>query len=217
MLIHIDAIHWLSNFPPEVSYLIVLAVVGIESIGVPLPGEVILMGAGLLASHGAINPGLVWAAGAAGAVVGDSTGYVLGRQFGYKLLRLLERFFPHHVNSRTISFAEHIFHKHGVKVVFFGRFIALLRIFAGPLSGILKLPYAKFFVANAAGGILWSGIAVWTVYFLGVVAERWFKQFSWIALVLAVIAAIVTAFISRRHIHALLEKDDVRQKRESES
>jgi membrane protein DedA with SNARE-associated domain len=205
---HIDVIGWLQGLSPVIIYGAVLVVVGVESLGVPLPGEIVLMSAALLASQGYIDPSIVWVAGAAGAIIGDSIGYSLGHHYGYKLLDRLAQWFPHHINTRTISLAQKVFHLHGIKVVFLGRFIAILRIFAGPLSGILKLPYPKFLLANALGGIVWSGLAVWAVYFLGIVAEHWFKRLSWIALGMALIIGTVVSLIFRRRMNEYLEKED---------
>ena len=93
--------------------------------------------------------------------------------------------------------AEHTFQRWGVAAIFFGRFIALLRIFAGPLAGALRVPYWKFLIANASGGIIWaSGTAV-LIYYIGKVAETWLSRFSWIALVVAIVGGIVTTLIIR--------------------
>ena len=83
--------------------------------------------------------------------------------------------------------AEKLFNRWGVRAVFFGRFIALLRIFAGPLAGALKMPYPRFLAANVSGGICWAGGTTALVYFAGMAAERWMERFSWIALVIAVV------------------------------
>ncbi len=202
---HIDL--WLQDLSPIVIYLIVAVVVGLESLGIPLPGEIVLMSAALLASHGYSDPMAIWVAGATGAVVGDSIGYALGHHYGYRLLDVLAKWFPRHINPQTIKLAKKVFHLHGIKVVFFGRFIAILRIFAGPLSGILKLPYRRFLLANVTGGIVWSGVAVWSVYFLGIVAEHWFKRLSWLALGIALIVGVIVSLVFRRRINEYLEKE----------
>lgn len=205
---HVDIINWLHTLSPVIIYITVFLAVGIESLGIPLPGEIVLMSAALLASQGVADPGMIWVAGATGAIMGDSTGYLIGRHYGYHLLIRFEKWFPRHVNKRTITFAEHSFHRHGAKLVFFGRFIAILRIFAGPLAGILKVKYGHFLAANAAGGIVWSGLAVWTVYFLGVVAEHWFKRLSWVALGAALVAGVVLSTIFRHRIDRYIDEAD---------
>lgn len=203
---HIDVLAWLYALPPMVIYVAVLLVVGTESLGVPLPGELTLTSAALLSSQGIANPWIIWAAGATGAIVGDSIGYYIGREQGYRLLRFLERLFPRHINSRSIKLAESVFHEHGVKTVFFGRFVAILRILAGPLAGILKMPYGQFLRANATGGIVWSGSVVWVVYFLGIIAEQWMHVFSWAVLIVGLVLGAVTSMVFRARVDAYLEK-----------
>jgi membrane protein DedA with SNARE-associated domain len=81
--------------------------------------------------------------------------------------------------------------------VFFGRFIALLRIFAGPLAGALKMRYLHFLAANASGGLLWAGGTTAVVYYAGLAAERWLSRFSWIALVVAILIGIGMTLLLR--------------------
>src|SRR5687768_7708747 len=114
------------------AYLLVGLVIGIESMGVPLPGETTLIAGALLASQGQLNVGFVIGAAAAGAIIGDSVGYYIGRKAGRGLFERLGRRF-HHFSPERIEKAEKYFHKYGVWTVFFGRFVALLRIFAGPM------------------------------------------------------------------------------------
>lgn len=83
--------------------------------------------------------------------------------------------------------AEAKFDKWGMWAVFFGRFVALLRIFAGPLAGVLKMPYWKFLIANVLGGIVWAGGTTALIYSVGMVAESWLKRFSWLGLVAALL------------------------------
>ena len=83
--------------------------------------------------------------------------------------------------------------------MFFGRFIALLRILAGPLAGALRMRYPRFLAANAAGAVCWAGGTTAVVYFLGLAAERWLARFSWVALALAVVAGFaMTRFLKGR-------------------
>ncbi|UAC02309.1 DedA family protein [Dactylosporangium vinaceum] len=179
-------------------YLLVGGVIGIESMGVPLPGEITLVTASLLSVTTSVSPWLVAASAAAGAIIGDSIGYVIGRRGGRPLLERVGRRFPKHFGPEHLAKAERSFRKWGVWAVFFGRFIALLRILAGPLAGALHVPYPKFLVANATGGIVWSFGTVFAIYSLGQVAEKWLKDFSWIALAVAVVAGAATTLYLRR-------------------
>ena len=189
----------LHSIPPLAVYLVVGGVVGIESLGIPLPGEIVLVSAALMSSHHdlAVNPVGVGIAAVIGAVVGDSIGYTIGRRFGMPLFDRLGRRFPKHFGPGHVALAEKLFNRWGVRAVFFGRFIALLRIFAGPLAGALKMPYPRFLAANVSGGICWAGGTTALVYFAGMAAERWMERFSWVALVIAVVCGITAAILLR--------------------
>jgi membrane protein DedA with SNARE-associated domain len=189
----------LQSIPPLAVYLVVGAVVGIESLGVPLPGEIVLVSAALMSSHHdlAVNPVGVGVAAVIGAVIGDSIGYTIGRRFGMPLFDRLGQKFPKHFGPGHVALAERLFNRWGVRAVFLGRFIALLRIFAGPLAGALKMPYPRFLAANVSGGICWAGGTTALVYFAGMAAERWMERFSWIALVVAVVCGITAAILLR--------------------
>jgi membrane protein DedA with SNARE-associated domain len=194
---NVDAL--LQSIPPLAVYLVVGAVVGIESLGIPLPGEIVLVSAALLSSQHdlAVNPLGVGVAAVIGAVVGDSIGYSIGRRFGLPLFDRLGRRFPKHFGPGHVALAEKLFNRWGVRAVFFGRFIALLRIFAGPLAGALKMPYPRFLAANVSGAICWAGGTTALVYFAGMAAERWMERFSWVALVIAVVGGLTAAILLR--------------------
>ena len=193
----------LVSIPPLLVYLVVGGVVGVESLGVPLPGEIVLVSAALLSAHhdanqpAHINPIFVGVAAVIGAVVGDSIGYSIGRKFGMPLFDRLGRRFPKHFGPGHVMLAEKLFNRWGVRAVFFGRFIALLRIFAGPLAGALKMPYPRFLAANVAGGICWAGGTTALVYYVGQAAEEVLQDFSYIALLIAVVCGIVAAILLR--------------------
>ncbi|MFE8941375.1 DedA family protein [Streptomyces sp. NPDC000963] len=187
---------WLETIPPIAVYVLVGVVIGLESLGIPLPGEIVLVSSALLASqHGDINPYVLGACATAGAIVGDSIGYAIGRKGGRPLLAWLGSKFPKHFSEANIGLAESSFRKWGMWAVFFGRFVALLRIFAGPLAGVLHMPYWKFLVANVFGGILWAGGTTAVIYSVGVVAEAWLKRFSWLGLVLAVLIGLTSMLV----------------------
>jgi membrane protein DedA with SNARE-associated domain len=196
----------LQSIPPLTVYLVVGAVVGIESLGVPLPGEIVLVSAALLSSRHelAVNPIAVGAAGVLGAAVGDSIGYTVGRRLGMPLFAWLGRRFPRHFGPGHVAFAERLFDRWGVRAVFFGRFIALLRIFAGPLAGALKMRYPRFLAANVSGAICWAGGTTALVYYAGVAAERWLERSSWIALVVAVVCGLIAAALLRERTSRLI-------------
>ncbi|GGR94121.1 membrane protein [Streptomyces humidus] len=190
---------WLDTVPAAAVYAVVALVIGLESLGIPLPGEIVLVSAALLSSqHGGVNPVVLGACATAGAVIGDSIGYAIGRRGGRPLLAWLGAKFPRHFSEGHIATAERSFEKWGMWAVFFGRFVALLRIFAGPLAGVLHMPYWKFLTANLLGGIAWAGGTTAVIYYVGVVAESWLKRFSWLGLVLAVLFGLGSLLVVKR-------------------
>jgi membrane protein DedA with SNARE-associated domain len=162
--------------------------------------------AALLASRHTldINPVAVGAAATIGAVIGDTIGYSVGRKFGMSLFERLGNRFPKHFGTGHVALAKRLFARWGVWAVFFGRFIALLRIFAGPLAGALKMRYRHFLAANASGGLLWAGGTTAVVYYAGLAAERWLSRFSWIALVVAVLIGIGMTLLLRERTSRLI-------------
>jgi membrane protein DedA with SNARE-associated domain len=198
----------LQSIPPFAVYLVVGAIIGMESLGIPLPGEIALVSAALLASRHTldINPVGVGAAATLGAIIGDTIGYSIGRKFGMSLFERLGKRFPKHFGPGHVALAKQLFARWGVWAVFFGRFIALLRIFAGPLAGALKMRYSHFLAANASGGLLWAGGTTAVVYYLGLAAEKWLSRFSWVALVVAVVIAIAMTLVLRERTARAIAK-----------
>lgn len=189
---------WMATLPPLAVYAVLAVVIGLESMGVPLPGEFTLVGASLLAISGVTNPWVVGFAAATGAIVGDSIGYAVGRRSGRAMLERFGRRFPRHFGPAHLARAERVFQRYGVWAVFFGRFVALLRILAGPLAGALHVPYHRFLAANATGGVVWAYGTTFAIYYAGRTAERWLKDFSWLALAVALLAGVTTTMILRR-------------------
>ena len=185
--------HWLEGIPPLAVLLVILALVTVESLGVPLPGETVLVAGALLAVDGLVSPWLVALAAAIGAVLGDSAGYFIGNRFGVRLLIVLARRFPHRFSPERLHRAIGVMNRWGALAVFFGRFVALLRILVGPLAGTLRMPYRRFLVANVAGAIVWAGGITLIVTLLGRAAEEVIHQFTWYAFFAVVLGAIVLA------------------------
>ncbi|MCL3995042.1 DedA family protein [Streptomyces lavenduligriseus] len=190
---------WLDSVPAAAVYAVVGLVIGLESLGIPLPGEIVLVSAALMSSqHTGVNPVVLGVCATAGAVIGDSIGYAIGRKGGRPLLAWLGRKFPRHFSAGHVATAERSFEKWGMWAVFFGRFVALLRIFAGPLAGVLHMPYWKFLIANVLGGICWAGGTTAVIYYVGIVAEDWLKRFSYVGLGVAVLIGLGSMLILKR-------------------
>jgi membrane protein DedA with SNARE-associated domain len=173
----------LSKVPRWLAYLILFLVVGGESSGVPLPGETSLVAGGVLASKGHLSIYLVIVAAAAGAIVGDNIGYVIGRRGGRWLLN---RGGPR--RRRLLARGEEFFEKHGAKAVFFGRWLPGLRITASWLAGIHKMKWQRFAFWNAAGGIGWAISVGTAAYLLGQAAATAFRTFGLIGAGIVVLA-----------------------------
>ena len=174
--------------PRSASISLVGLVIGLESLGIPLPGEIVLVSSALLASqHGDIDPFILGACAIAARSSATPSATPSAARAAGHCWPGSARKFPKHFGAGHIATAERSFEKWGMWAVFFGRFVALLRIFAGPLAGVLQMPYWKFLIANVLGGILWAGGTTAVIYYVGVVAEAWLKRFSWLGLVLAVL------------------------------
>ncbi len=151
-------------------YVAVGGLVGIESIGVPVPGETALIAAGLLARNGRMQISLVILAAAIGAIVGDNIGYTIGRTGGRALL---ERPGPLERRRRELlAKGEPFFDRHGAPAVFLGRWVSGLRIAAAWLAGIEHMRWRVFFFWNAVGGVAWATSIGLLAYFLGPTVEK---------------------------------------------
>lgn len=178
-------------------YWAIFAVVALESAGVPLPGETMLVGASIYARlSGALAIETIVFAAAAGAIVGDNIGYWIGREFG---VRFLERHGSRvGLGPEKLRLGQYLFYKWGGAIVFFGRFIAFLRILAALLAGANHLPVGRFFLFNAAGGIVWAMVFGYGGYYL----TAGFEKIEGPLATLAGFAALAGLFILWRYYKA---------------
>lgn len=146
--------------------LVFLAMV-LESAGLPLPGETITLLGGYAAGNGHLNGFGVVAAAASGAMVGDTIGYWIGRRVGWAFLRRISGLLKQ--SPEQLEQLRHNFLRHAGKSVFLGRFVAVLRVLAGPMAGAVGMPYRRFLVCNAAGALLWAS----TMVGLAWIGGRW--------------------------------------------
>ena len=145
--------------------IILFGLVAMESAGVPLPGETALIAAAILAEQGHYSLVAVIAGAAAAAIAGDNAGYWIGRKGGRALLRRLPVLGAYF--ERALLPSERFFRRHGAKTVFVGRFIAILRVTAAWLAGISRMPWWRFLLWNAAGGIVWAAAVAIVAYEFG--------------------------------------------------
>src|SRR5437879_9580251 len=147
-------------------YLAVFVFVGVESIGLPGRGETMLGNAASYAgTTGRLSIFWLIVASAAGAIVGDNIGYLIGRTGGYRLVKRYGRYIR--LEEDRLRLGQYLFDKHGSKVVFFGRFISVLRIFAALLDGVNRMRLRRFLFFNAAGGLIWSSLYGGDAYIFG--------------------------------------------------
>jgi membrane protein DedA with SNARE-associated domain len=174
---------------------LLFVVVMIESFGVPLPGETALIAFGVLASQGHYSIVLVIAVAAAGAIVGDNLGYVIIGRWGGR--NLLERWGPlRRFSQRYLPPTERLMQKHGDKVVFFGRFVTVLRYTAAWVAGIAGMPWRKFLFWNAAGGICWATLVGLVAYYAGNAAADAIQRYGIYAAGVLAVAALVFFLIT---------------------
>lgn len=208
---------WLIQGMDTYGYWVVLLAVAIESTGIPFPGETTLVAAAVYAStQHSLNIALVIVAAAAGAILGDNTGYTIGKYGGYPLIRRILGLL--HVGEDKLLYTQRFFEKHGDKTVFFGRFLAVLRAWAAFLAGANHMPRRAFFIWNAAGGIIWATIYGLLGYILGnnlPLLGKILKDlgiFGFVALGVVVVAIIGVWFVRRRReqatLHHLATSDD---------
>jgi membrane protein DedA with SNARE-associated domain len=172
-------------------YWALFALVAGESLGIPLPGETALILSSIYAGEThRLSPWLIFAVAAAAAIIGDNIGFWIGDKGGYRLAR---RYGPKvRLDEGKLKIARYLFDRHGGKVVFFGRFVTVLRTYAAFLAGTSRMRWSKFLPANAAGGILWAAVYALAAY----LAANALRQVSGtITLVLAALAIVAMAVV----------------------
>ena len=148
--------------------LIMFVLLTLESFGLPVPGETALIACSILASQGALSIAWVVVVGVVAAIVGDNLGYWVAREGGRPLLE--RNRFTRQYAEKYIPRGERFFARHGGKAVFFGRFVAVLRVTAAWVAGLSHMHWWRFFAWNAAGGIVWATLVSLVSYYLGTAA-----------------------------------------------
>jgi membrane protein DedA with SNARE-associated domain len=204
---------WIHHIVVSYGYLAVFIVVMLESAGIPMPGETILVSAAAFAgSRHSLDPGYVIAAAAAGAILGDNIGFWVGREFGTTLLARWGHLVG--LDERKRKLGQYLFDRHGGKIVFFGRFVALLRAFAAVLAGANRLAPLRFLFFNAAGGIVWATVFGTGGYILGESIRRIAGPFGWAALIAAGVCAVVLWRYYKKHEEQFLAEAEAAAARE---
>ncbi len=199
------ATHDLTHLLSAYGYWAVLIFVAIESTGIPFPGETMLIIAAIYAgtTHHLAIPFVIVAA-AVGAILGDNLGFWVGREGGYRLLRRYGRYIR--LEEHRLKLGQYLFRQHGGKVVFFGRFVAVLRAWAAFLAGTNRMPWPRFLAFNAAGGIVWATLYGLGGYALGDNVHRLTGPVGLVAVALGALA-IVAAIVYLRRNEARLQEE----------
>ncbi|HWD10909.1 MAG TPA: DedA family protein [Solirubrobacteraceae bacterium] len=185
--------HLVQVFGYPLLFLIVMS----ESGGLPVPGETGLITAAALASQGKLKIEFVIALAAAGAIVGDNIGYLIGRKGGRWLLERPGAF--QRQRRQVLTTGQPFFERHGPKAVFFGRFVLGLRVWASWLAGATRMHWRSFVLWNALGGITWATAIGLIAYFLGHSAGNAIETFGLFGLVALAIAVVTGFVLHRRH------------------
>jgi membrane protein DedA with SNARE-associated domain len=193
----------MDEFIASYGYIAIFGIILLESAGIPLPGETILIGAAVYAgSHETLDIWLIIATAAVAAILGDNIGYWLGRTFGRKALLKWGHLIG--LDQRKLDLGEYLFLRHGGKIVFLGRFVALLRVFAAVLAGVNRFPPLRFLVFNVLGGIAWAVAFGTGGFLLGQGFHRVAGPFGWLTLAAAVIALFLIWRYYKHHEEQLL-------------
>jgi membrane protein DedA with SNARE-associated domain len=191
----------LQEIARQYGYLAVFLGIALESLGVPLPGETITLVGGFLAGSGELSYWLVLGSAMAGAVLGGSIGYWIGRLGGWALLLRAGRFFR--ITEEQLTQTKTQFSENAARAVFFGRFVAFLRMLASPMAGIAEMPFPQFMLYNIAGGAVWASVMVTLSFFLGRLVpleqlSSWMAKLGIVTLVLVIAWFAVPKWLESR-------------------
>jgi membrane protein DedA with SNARE-associated domain len=196
---------WMHDLIQAYGLWVLFIVVTLESMGVPMPGETALVTTALYAgSTHQIDIISVVLVAAAGAIIGDNIGYLIGRSIQLRLLVRYGRYIR--LDQPRLKVGQYLFRRHGGKIVFFGRFVAFLRTFAAVLAGANRMPWPHFLLMNALGGLCWASIFGGGAYLFGEQITRVAGPVSLLLLVVAIglVAAGIVFF--RRHERELEQR-----------
>lgn len=177
-------------------YLAVALFIALECIGFPLPGETTLITASVYAgSTHRLNVGVILVVAALAAIFGDNLGYLVGRRGR----GLVQRYGRHvHLTESRLAVGRFLIHRHGGKLVFFARFVSILRNCASLFAGVNRMPWRRFLAYNAAGGVVWASVFSLGAYALGSTASNLGNLTTLIGIGVAVLLGIIMFFVSRR-------------------
>jgi membrane protein DedA with SNARE-associated domain len=196
-------LHFVEHLIHAYGLLTVALIVGLECIGVPLPGETALLGAAIYAgTKHDLNIVAVILTAAAAAIVGRIVGYAIGRGFGYWLLLRYGSYVR--ITEARIKLGQYLFLRHGGKIVFIAQFVPVLRTFAGIFAGANMMPWRDFLFANVVGSVIWSVTYGYAAYALGRQFERLEGPVVIFIAVVTIVGFVVGGIFVNRHEQQLL-------------
>lgn len=185
-------------------YWAVFGLVASENLGIPLPGETALIAAGVYAGQTHhLSPWAIFAIAAAAAITGGGIGYWIGDKSGYRLVRRYGGRIR--LDERKLKVGRYIFDRHGAKVVFFGRFVTVLRSYAAFLAGVNRMPRCRFHSANASSAVVWAAIYTAASYEAGSTLRRLSGPIDLGLGAVAVLVIVVVALVIRHATATLSE------------
>jgi len=203
MSLELISLENIQEFAHHYGYWAIFLGILLENLGIPLPGETVTLVGGFLAGSNELNYWLVLGDAVAGAVIGGTCGYWIGRLGGWSFLLQIGKIFR--ISEEKLLKIKAQFSENAGKAVFFGRFFALLRIFAAPLAGIADMSFGKFFVYNLAGASAWASVMVTLAFFAGRVVSleqlvSWVSRFAIAALLILVALIVVPLWLESRQV-----------------
>ncbi|HEX4041276.1 MAG TPA: DedA family protein [Xanthobacteraceae bacterium] len=190
--------HLIAHLIHAYGLLTVAVIVGMECVGVPLPGETALLAAAVYAgTKHDLNIVSVILTAAGAAIFGRMIGYVLGHEFGYWLLLRYGSYVR--MTTSRIKLGQYLFLRHGGKIVFIAQFIPVLRTFAGIFAGANVMPWRDFLFANVIGSVLWAALYGYAAYELGRQFERLEGPLVLILAVITVVLFVAGGIFVKRH------------------
>lgn len=196
----------LRDFLVHYGYWAIAATLALENAGLPLPGETILLLASFLAySEHLLRLPMLILVGIVAATLGDNAGFLVGHWGGRRFLEKYQHAFR--IKERTLHRAERIFQRYGAATIFFARFVFGLRMIAGPLAGVLRMPWKKFALFNFLGASLWVCVICTVGYLFGRHWQKLITFFRRIDIMIAVVATVIILYLWRKY-RAETEPDD---------
>jgi membrane protein DedA with SNARE-associated domain len=199
--------HLIQHLLHDYGLVTVAVIIGLECVGIPLPGETALLGAAIYAgTKHDLNIAVVILTAAAAAIAGRMIGYVIGREYGYWLLLRYGNYVR--MTQSRIKLGQYLFLRHGGKIVFFAQFVPVLRTFAGIFAGANMMPWRDFLIANVIGSLVWAVLYGYAAYALGREFVRLEGPIVIVILLITVVGFIIGGvFVSRHEAQLIAEAE----------